>query len=100
MLTRRQLHQWADDSCRRRLEFDQVPVGLCAHIGMDPAMSTGEPGPLRFERDGSIAKLTLNRPAVGNAIDVPMARALMEAAIECDEDDSIRCVLLSGMGRL
>jgi 2-(1,2-epoxy-1,2-dihydrophenyl)acetyl-CoA isomerase len=55
---------------------------------------------LRFERDGGIAKLTLNRPAVGNAIDVPMARALMEAAIVCDEDDSIRCVLLSGTGRL
>jgi 2-(1,2-epoxy-1,2-dihydrophenyl)acetyl-CoA isomerase len=56
--------------------------------------------PLRFERDGGIAKLTLDRPAVGNAIDVPMARALMEAAIVCDEDDSIRCVLLSGTGRL
>lgn len=55
--------------------------------------------PLQFERSGGIAKLTLNRPAVGNAIDVPMARALMEAAIVCDEDDSIRCVLLGGTGR-
>ncbi len=53
-----------------------------------------------FERRGAVAALTLNRPAVGNAIDVPMARALMEAAMVCDEDESIRCVLLTGSGRL
>ncbi|MEI8297189.1 MAG: enoyl-CoA hydratase-related protein [Pseudomonadota bacterium] len=53
-----------------------------------------------FERRGAVAVLTLNRPTVGNAIDVPMARALMEAAIACDEDESIRCVLLTGNGRL
>jgi 2-(1,2-epoxy-1,2-dihydrophenyl)acetyl-CoA isomerase len=56
--------------------------------------------PLLFERDGAIARLTLNRPTFGNAIDVPMAKALMEAAIECDEDDAIRCVLITGAGRL
>jgi enoyl-CoA hydratase/carnithine racemase len=55
---------------------------------------------LRFERDGAVATLTLDRPQVGNAIDVPLARALMEAAIECDEDDAIRSVLLTGAGRL
>jgi len=60
----------------------------------------GESGPLRFERSGGVARLTLNRPAVGNAINVPLARALMEAAIVCDEDDAIRCVLLSGAGRM
>ena len=56
--------------------------------------------PLLFERENGIARLTLNRPKVGNAIDVPLARALMEAAIACDEDDRIRCVLLTGAGRL
>jgi 2-(1,2-epoxy-1,2-dihydrophenyl)acetyl-CoA isomerase len=55
---------------------------------------------LRFERDGGVATLTLDRPQVGNAINVPLARALMEAAIECDEDDAIRSVLLTGAGRL
>lgn len=54
---------------------------------------------LRVERDGAVARLTLDRPAVGNAIDVPMARAFMEAAMACDEDDAIRCVLLTGAGR-
>ena len=48
-----------------------------------------------FERDGAVAKLTLNRAAVANAIDMRLARELMLAAIKCDEDESIRCVLLT-----
>jgi len=56
--------------------------------------------PLLFTRDAGIARLTLNRPKAGNAIDVPLARALMEAAIECDEDESIRVVTLTGAGKL
>jgi 2-(1,2-epoxy-1,2-dihydrophenyl)acetyl-CoA isomerase len=56
--------------------------------------------PLLFERGGPVARLTLNRPEVGNAIDLPLARALMAASIACDEDDTIRCVLLSGAGKL
>jgi len=55
--------------------------------------------PLLVKQDGGIAILTLNRPDVGNAIDVPLARALMEAAIACSEDDTIRCVVLTGAGR-
>ncbi len=55
---------------------------------------------LFFERDGAIARLTLNRPQAGNALDIPLARALMEAAIACDEDAGIRCVVLTGAGRL
>ncbi len=30
---------------------------------------------LEFERTGAIARLTLNRPEVANALDVPLARA-------------------------
>ena len=56
--------------------------------------------PLLFERRGGVAVLTLNRPGVGNAIDVKLARALMEAAILCDEDDRVRCVMLTGAGKL
>src|SRR5689334_8978193 len=56
--------------------------------------------PLLFTRDGPVARLVLNRPDVGNAVDVPLTRALVEAAIACDEDDTIRCVTLTGAGRL
>ncbi len=56
--------------------------------------------PLLIERDGAMVRLVLNRPHVGNALDIPLAQALMDAAISCDEDDTIRCVVLTGSGRL
>ncbi len=55
--------------------------------------------PLLFEIDGPIARLTLNRPANGNAINLPMMQALLAAAIRCDSDPAIRCVVLTGAGR-
>jgi 2-(1,2-epoxy-1,2-dihydrophenyl)acetyl-CoA isomerase len=61
--------------------------------------SASDSTPLLFERVGAVAKLTLNRPTVANAIDLPLAEELMRAAITCDEDESIRCVLLTGTGR-
>jgi 2-(1,2-epoxy-1,2-dihydrophenyl)acetyl-CoA isomerase len=60
---------------------------------------SADPAPLLFAREGAVAKLTLNRPQAGNAIDVPLAKALREAAIQCDEDDAIRCVILTGAGK-
>ncbi len=59
-----------------------------------------EAPPLLIERDGSVVRLVLNRPTAGNAINVEMARALMDAAIECDENPEIRCVVLTGAGRM
>lgn len=53
-----------------------------------------------LERDGGVARIVLNRPEIGNALDLAMARALMEAVIACDEDPSVRCVLLTGAGRM
>lgn len=54
---------------------------------------------LLFERDGATARITLSRPSFGNALTVPMAQALCDAAIVCDEEDSIRCVVVTGAGR-
>ena len=56
--------------------------------------------PLKVDRRGGVATLTLNRPQVGNAIDLPLSQALLEAAIECDENPEVRCVVLTGAGRL
>lgn len=56
--------------------------------------------PLLIDIDGSIARLTLNRPAMGNAIDLDLAQALVDAAIRCDTDPAIRCVVLTGAGRM
>lgn len=56
--------------------------------------------PLLVTIEGPVATLTLNRPAAGNTIDLPLAQALLEAAIRCDQDPSIRCVVLTGAGKL
>jgi 2-(1,2-epoxy-1,2-dihydrophenyl)acetyl-CoA isomerase len=56
--------------------------------------------PLLVEVVDNVAWLTLNRPETGNAIDLPMARALVEASILCESDTAIRCVAIVGAGRL
>ncbi len=47
-----------------------------------------------------VARLTLDRPDVGNAIDLALARALRDAATRCADDAAIRCAVLTGAGRL
>lgn len=56
--------------------------------------------PILFDCDGAIARITLNRPEVGNAVNIPLARGLLEAAIRCQTDTSIRCVVVTGSGKL
>ncbi len=63
-------------------------------------MSALEPSPLALEREGAVMRLVLDRPRAGNSISLALAQALMKAAIDCDEDDGIRCVLLTGRGRM
>ncbi|MFT3968468.1 MAG: enoyl-CoA hydratase/isomerase family protein [Sphingobium sp.] len=59
-----------------------------------------EDAPLLFACADGIATLTLNRPQAGNAITLPLARALAEAAARCAGDEDIKCVLLTGAGKL
>jgi 2-(1,2-epoxy-1,2-dihydrophenyl)acetyl-CoA isomerase len=56
--------------------------------------------PVLLSVDGAIATITLNRPAVGNTVNMEMARALLAAAIACDQNASLRCVVLTGAGKL
>lgn len=53
-----------------------------------------------MEVEDGVARLTLNRPDAGNAIDMAMAEALAAAATRCETDAAIRCVVLTGAGRL
>ncbi|HKY81183.1 MAG TPA: enoyl-CoA hydratase-related protein [Sphingobium sp.] len=50
--------------------------------------------------EGGIATITLDRPEAGNAITLPLAQALLAAAIRCETDPAVRCVVLTGRGRL
>ncbi|MFN3817723.1 enoyl-CoA hydratase/isomerase family protein [Blastomonas sp.] len=56
--------------------------------------------PVLVSFDAGVATLTLNRPETGNTINMDMAQALLQAAIRCDTDGAIRCVVLTGSGRL
>src|SRR5690606_16072965 len=62
-------------------------------------MTVSTEPPLRLERAGAIATLSFNRPSALNAIDVPMATALLSAVRAIAEDDGVRCVVLRGAGK-
>lgn len=55
---------------------------------------------IAFAVEDGIGRITLDRPEAGNAITLPLARALLAAAIRCQTDEAIRCILLTGNGRL
>jgi 2-(1,2-epoxy-1,2-dihydrophenyl)acetyl-CoA isomerase len=50
--------------------------------------------------DSGVASITLNRPEAGNSINLEMAQLLAQAATNCDADERIRCVVLTGAGRM
>src|ERR1700712_751398 len=56
--------------------------------------------PVLVSIEGGVATLTLNRPPAGKTINLPLAKALLQAAIRCDSDVAIRCVVLTGEGKL
>ncbi|MFV3126682.1 enoyl-CoA hydratase/isomerase family protein [Niveispirillum sp. KHB5.9] len=55
---------------------------------------------VQYAHKGGVAYLTLNRPDAGNAIDVPMARRLLEVVRMAEADRAVRCVVLRGNGRM
>jgi 2-(1,2-epoxy-1,2-dihydrophenyl)acetyl-CoA isomerase len=54
---------------------------------------------LLLDRDGAIATLTLNRPALLNALDAEMIDALITHSAALAADDGVRCVIIKGAGR-
>ena len=51
---------------------------------------------VEFETDGPVAIVTINRPDVRNAVDLPTADALAEAFRRFDADDSLSVAVLTG----
>jgi 2-(1,2-epoxy-1,2-dihydrophenyl)acetyl-CoA isomerase len=51
-----------------------------------------------IDDDGPVRILTLNRPEVRNAIDLPLRIALAEAIESAGADDSVRAIVLTGAG--
>ncbi len=51
-----------------------------------------------LERDGAIARVTLNQPAKLNAVNNAMWTRLGELFAELDADQTLRCIILAGSG--
>ncbi|MBI2202565.1 MAG: enoyl-CoA hydratase/isomerase family protein [Candidatus Rokubacteria bacterium] len=53
---------------------------------------------IRFEQADGVAMITLNRPAVLNALSMPLMAELDDAITQCDADDEVRAVVVTGAG--
>ena len=65
----------------------------------DNAGNTAPASPLQITRDGAVVTLRFSRPEALNAIDVPMAQALLAAVRQLAADASVRAVVLCGAGK-
>lgn len=55
--------------------------------------------PLLIERRGAIVHLCFNRPKALNAVDVPMAKAFLNALHALSTDSTVRAVVIRGAGK-
>lgn len=53
---------------------------------------------LLLDIDAGIARITLNRPAAGNALHLPLAQELAHAVLDCEQQPAVKVVLLTGNG--
>ena len=53
-----------------------------------------------FEKNDGVASITLNRPDAANGINSTMAKELLTAAINCEDDAEVRAVLITGNGKM
>jgi E-phenylitaconyl-CoA hydratase len=53
---------------------------------------------IRYDKDGMIATITINRPEAMNAMDRETSQALAEAFVDFDQDDQLRVAILTGAG--
>jgi enoyl-CoA hydratase len=53
---------------------------------------------ITYAKDGHIARLTLNRPEVDNAINQQLAQELEDACHEINQDDDVYVVIVTGAG--
>ena len=54
---------------------------------------------LLFDVRNNVAYITLNRPEAANALNAELAHDLMEVSLRCEEDPSVRAVLMNAAGK-
>ncbi|MFA7269371.1 MAG: enoyl-CoA hydratase-related protein [Sterolibacterium sp.] len=55
--------------------------------------------PLIYEKQGAIARIRFNRPEALNALDIPTAKAFLDACRNIAADAEVRAVVIQGEGR-
>src|SRR6266403_1658671 len=60
---------------------------------------TEEIGAVIYSVDGSLARITLNRPEKRNALNKAMVRGLKNALSDAERDDAVRAVIITGAGK-
>jgi enoyl-CoA hydratase len=53
---------------------------------------------LRLDREGAVSILTIDRPAVRNALNTPTMDELRQALLELRHEAGVRCVIITGAG--
>lgn len=51
-----------------------------------------------FEQADGVAVITLNRPRVLNALNMPLTLELDQAIVHCEEDDEVKAIVITGAG--
>ena len=54
---------------------------------------------IKFEIKEGVGIITLNRPEVYNSFNIPMALEVQKALDECEKDDNVRAIILTGEGK-
>src|SRR5271170_2287313 len=67
---------------------------------MEPEEIMSEYSTVLFDVRDNVAHITLNRPEAANALNAELAHDLMEVSLRCEEDPSVRAVLLNAAGKL
>ena len=62
-------------------------------------MSRPTPGMIRIERDGAVARITIEAPQRLNAVDAAMLQAIADAVAELSTTDGVRVIAITGAGR-
>jgi 2-(1,2-epoxy-1,2-dihydrophenyl)acetyl-CoA isomerase len=63
-------------------------------------MADSEYSTILFDVRGGVAYITLNRPDAANALNAELAHDLMDVSLRCDEDPSVRAVLINATGKI
>ena len=66
--------------------------------GTDASASAHADGEVLLQRDGSLARITLNRPKALNALTHDMIRSIAAALTDWADDETVQTVLLTGSG--